>query len=91
VVLFKCLEDRLNLGRFQPVFAENLRDFVPLDVGQGKDLGFLAVFLADIMLGVATSDVGTFVPDNPAASANGTVRPSAMPITISRTSSLAVK
>src|SRR5258708_25679702 len=30
-------------------------------------------------------------PDNPAASANGTVRPSAIPITISRTNSDAVK
>ena len=31
------------------------------------------------------------VPDRPAARANGTVRPSDMPITMSRTSSLAVK
>ena len=31
------------------------------------------------------------VPDSPAASANGTVRPSDIPMTISRTTSVAVK
>ena len=38
-----------------------------------------------------TAVVALGIPDNPAASANGTVKPSDMPITISRTSSLAVK
>src|SRR3954453_21467146 len=40
---------------------------------------------------VATIHVPTFAPERPAASANGTVRPSAIPITTSRTNSLAVK
>src|ERR1700678_4028086 len=38
-----------------------------------------------------TTEVATLAPDNPAASAKGTVNPSDIPITTSRTVSLAVK
>ena len=46
-------------------------------------------FVTLVKAGIAV--VATVDPDSPAASANGTVNPSDMPITTSRTDSLAVK
>ena len=43
MVVFKGLQDRFDVNRFQPVFAEDLGDLLALDVGEGEDLGFLAV------------------------------------------------
>ena len=51
--LLERLEDRLDLGLAQTVIAEDYGDLLALDVGQLDDLDLLAMFLADVVLGIA--------------------------------------